>query len=55
MLLRKFGGALAKRLVDQFGIDNLTLNPAMLRMLLDEVPAGQKLGAVRYVRRAPRR
>jgi long-chain acyl-CoA synthetase len=49
VLLRKFGGALAKRLVDQFGIDNLTLNPAMLRMLLDEVPIGQKLGAVRYV------
>jgi long-chain acyl-CoA synthetase len=49
VLLRKFGGALAKRLVDQYGIDNLTLNPAMLRMLLDEVPAGEKLGAVRYV------
>jgi long-chain acyl-CoA synthetase len=49
VLLRKFGGALAKRLVDRFGVDNLTLNPAMLRMLLDEVPVGQKLGAVRYV------
>jgi acyl-CoA synthetase (AMP-forming)/AMP-acid ligase II len=49
VLLRKFDGALAKRLVDAFGIDNLTLNPAMLRMLLDEVPPGEGLGAVRYV------
>jgi long-chain acyl-CoA synthetase len=49
VLLRKFDGALAKRLVDQHGIDNLTLNPAMLRMLLDQVAPGEKLGAVRYV------
>jgi long-chain acyl-CoA synthetase len=49
VLLRKFDGALAKRLVDAFGINNLTLNPAMLRMLLDQVPPGENLGAVRYV------
>jgi acyl-CoA synthetase (AMP-forming)/AMP-acid ligase II len=48
VLLRKFGGALAKRMVDHYGINNLTLNPAMLRMLLDEVPSGEKLGGVRY-------
>ncbi|HEX3962916.1 MAG TPA: class I adenylate-forming enzyme family protein [Trebonia sp.] len=48
VLLRKFSGALAKRLVDEHGIDNLTLNPAMLRMLLDETQPGDKLGKVRY-------
>jgi long-chain acyl-CoA synthetase len=49
VLLRKFDGAMTKRLVDQHGIDNLTLNPAMLRMLIDELEPGDKLGAVRYV------
>ncbi|WP_375482543.1 class I adenylate-forming enzyme family protein [uncultured Jatrophihabitans sp.] len=48
VLLRKFNGALAKRLVDQHGIDNLTLNPAMLRMLLDDTEPGDTLGRVRY-------
>jgi long-chain acyl-CoA synthetase len=48
VLLRKFSGALAKKLVDEHGIDNLTLNPAMLRMLLDETQPGDKLGKVRY-------
>jgi long-chain acyl-CoA synthetase len=48
VLLRKFSGALAKKLVDEHGIDNLTLNPAMLRMLLDETEPGDKLGRVRY-------
>jgi long-chain acyl-CoA synthetase len=48
VLLRKFNGAMAKRLVDRHGINNLTLNPAMLRMLIDQVPPGEKLGAVRY-------
>jgi long-chain acyl-CoA synthetase len=48
VLLRKFSGALAKKLVDEHGIDNLTLNPAMLRMLLDETEPGDKLGKVRY-------
>jgi long-chain acyl-CoA synthetase len=49
VLLRKFSGAMTKRLVDQHGIDQLTLNPAMLRMLLDETEPGDKLGHVRYV------
>jgi long-chain acyl-CoA synthetase len=49
VLLRKFSGALTRRLVEQHGIDNLTLNPAMLRMLLDETGPGDTLGRVRYV------
>jgi acyl-CoA synthetase (AMP-forming)/AMP-acid ligase II len=49
VLLRKFSGAVAKRLVDEHGIDQLTLNPAMLRMLLDETQPGDTLGNVRYV------
>ncbi|GAB2483082.1 class I adenylate-forming enzyme family protein [Jatrophihabitans fulvus] len=49
VLLRKFDGALTKRLVDRYGIDNLTLNPAMLRMLLDGTEPGDRLGKVRYV------
>ena len=49
VLLRKFSGALTKRLVDEHGIDHLTLNPAMLRMLLDETQPGDRLGRVRYV------
>jgi long-chain acyl-CoA synthetase len=49
VLLRKFSGAVAKRLVDEHGIDQLTLNPTMLRMLLEETRPGDKLGNVRYV------
>jgi acyl-CoA synthetase (AMP-forming)/AMP-acid ligase II len=49
VLLRKFSGALAKKLVDAHGIDQLTLNPAMLRMLIDETRPGDDLGKVRYV------
>ena len=48
VLLRKFDGGMAKRLVDRHGINNLTLNPTMLRMLIDQVPPGEMLGAVRY-------
>jgi long-chain acyl-CoA synthetase len=48
VLLRKFSGALAKKLVDEHGIDNLTLNPTMLRMLLEETQPGDTLGKVRY-------
>jgi long-chain acyl-CoA synthetase len=48
-LLRKFDGLVAKRLVDRHGINNLTINPAMMRMLLEQIPAGQDLGDVRYV------
>jgi long-chain acyl-CoA synthetase len=49
VLLRKFDAALARRLVIAHGIDNLTLNPSMLRMLLDGLAPGELLGKVRYV------
>jgi long-chain acyl-CoA synthetase len=49
VLLRKFDGAVAHRLIGQHRIDNLTINPAMIRMLIDQVPAGQDLTPVRYV------
>jgi long-chain acyl-CoA synthetase len=48
-LLRKFDGRAAKRLLDRHRIDNLTINPAMLRILLDTLEPGEDLGAVRYV------
>jgi long-chain acyl-CoA synthetase len=48
-LLRKFDGPTAKRLLDRHRIDNLTINPAMLRILLDSLEPGADLGAVRYV------
>jgi long-chain acyl-CoA synthetase len=47
-LLRKFDGVLAKRLLDRHGIDNLTINPAMMRILLEQLPPDADLGAVRY-------
>ena len=49
VLLRKFDSIAAKRAIDRHAIDNLTINPAMLRMLLDELPRDADLGAVRYV------
>ncbi|WP_326835370.1 class I adenylate-forming enzyme family protein [Amycolatopsis rhabdoformis] len=49
VLVPKFDAALVKRLLDTYGIDNLTINPAMLRMLLDGLPAGADLGRVKYV------
>jgi long-chain acyl-CoA synthetase len=48
-LLRKFDGRTAKRLLDRHGIDALTLNPTMLRILLDALEPGEDLGRVRYV------
>ena len=48
-LLRKFDGRATKRLLDRHGIDNLTINPAMLRILLDALEPGEDLGGVRYV------
>ena len=48
-LLRKFDGVVAKRLLDRHGIDNLTINPTMLRILLESLPEGADLGRVRYV------
>lgn len=47
-MLRKFDGIVAKRLLDRHGIDNLTINPAMMRILLEQLPPGADLGAVRY-------
>jgi long-chain acyl-CoA synthetase len=49
VLLRKFDPALAVRAVLQHRINNLTINPSMMKMLLDGLPAGQDLGPVRYV------
>jgi long-chain acyl-CoA synthetase len=49
VLLRKFDGATAHRLIARHGIDNLTINPAMIRMLIDQVPPGADLTPVRYV------
>ena len=48
-LLRKFDGPTAKRLLDRHGIDNLTINPTMLRILIESLPPGADLGQVRYV------
>jgi long-chain acyl-CoA synthetase len=49
VLLRKFDGAMAHRLIGRHGIDNLTINPAMIRMLIDQIPPGADLTPVRYV------
>jgi long-chain acyl-CoA synthetase len=49
VLLRKFDPLAAKAAIDRHAIDNLTINPAMLRMLLDALPPDADLGAVRYV------
>jgi long-chain acyl-CoA synthetase len=49
VLLRKFDGATAHRLIGRHQIDNLTINPAMIRMLIDQVPVGADLTPVRYV------
>jgi long-chain acyl-CoA synthetase len=49
VVLRKFDAHKAKAAIEAHGIDNLTINPAMLRMLLDAAPPIADLGAVRYV------
>jgi acyl-CoA synthetase (AMP-forming)/AMP-acid ligase II len=49
VLLRKFDGRTAKRLLDRHGIDHLTINPSMMRILLDALEPGEDLGRVRYV------
>jgi long-chain acyl-CoA synthetase len=49
VLLRKFDAIAAKTAIDTHGIDNLTINPTMLRMLLEQLPPTDDLGAVRYV------
>jgi long-chain acyl-CoA synthetase len=48
VLLRKFDARAAHTAVHRHGIDHLTLNPAMLRMLLDELGPAEDLGRVRY-------
>ncbi|HEV7861988.1 MAG TPA: HAD-IA family hydrolase [Acidimicrobiia bacterium] len=49
VLLRKFDARAAHATVLRHSIDHLTLNPAMLRMLLDTLEPGERLGKVRYV------
>jgi long-chain acyl-CoA synthetase len=49
VLLRKFDPEMAVRAVRRHRINNLTINPSMMKMLLDGLPAGQDLGPVRYV------
>jgi long-chain acyl-CoA synthetase len=48
VLLRKFDARAAKAAIDTHGIDNLTINPTMLQMLLDDLPPDADLGPVRY-------
>jgi long-chain acyl-CoA synthetase len=48
VLLRKFDARAAKAAIDRHGIDNLTINPTMLQMLLADLPSDADLGAVRY-------
>jgi long-chain acyl-CoA synthetase len=48
VLLRKFDARAAHTAIHRHGIDHLTLNPAMLRMLLDELGPDEDLGGVRY-------
>jgi long-chain acyl-CoA synthetase len=47
--LRKFNPLVALAAIEAHGIDNLTVNPTMIRMLLEAVPSGRSLGKVRYV------
>lgn len=49
LLLRKFTAPVVARALAEHGIDNLTINPAMIRILLEELPEGADLGSVRYV------
>ncbi|HEX3842130.1 MAG TPA: class I adenylate-forming enzyme family protein [Acidimicrobiales bacterium] len=49
VMLRKFDAIAALRAVRRHGIDNLTINPTMLRMLLEDLPADASLDPVRYV------
>jgi acyl-CoA synthetase (AMP-forming)/AMP-acid ligase II len=49
VLLRKFNAAAAKAAIDRHRIDNLTINPSMIGILLEDLPPRADLGAVRYV------
>ena len=48
VLLRRFDARAAHAAVRRHGIDHLTLNPTMLRMLLDDLPPDADLARVRY-------
>jgi long-chain acyl-CoA synthetase len=48
VLLGKFSSAAAHRAIEAHGIDNLTINPTMMRMLLED-PSVESLGNVRFV------
>ena len=48
VLLPKFAAVAAKAAIDHYGIDHLTINPSMLRMLLEDLPPDADLGKVRY-------
>jgi long-chain acyl-CoA synthetase len=49
VVIRKFDGPLTKRLLERHHIDNLTINPAMIRILLETLQPDDDLGSVRYV------
>ena len=49
VLLKKFDGRSAKRLIDRHQIDSLTINPTMMRMLIDALEPDEALGSVLYV------
>ncbi|GAF43039.1 class I adenylate-forming enzyme family protein [Rhodococcus wratislaviensis] len=49
VLVGKFAVPLVLDLLDEHGIDNLTINPSMIRMLLEEAPEGRDLASVKYV------
>lgn len=49
VLVGKFNVPLVLDLLDEHGIDNLTINPSMIRMLVEDAPPGRGLSAVKYV------
>ena len=49
VLIGKFNVPLVLDLLERHGIDNLAINPSMIRMLLEEAPGKMRLGRVRYV------
>src|SRR5207247_5760954 len=53
VVLRKFDAKKTLEAVKRHGIDNLAINPTMIRMLLDAAPPGQGLRSLRYVPAGP--
>jgi long-chain acyl-CoA synthetase len=49
VLVAKFNVPLVLDLLERHGIDNLTINPSMIRMLLEDTPEGRDLAGVTYV------